>query len=602
MILHALAELYERRSRDPDPARRLPKPGWEDKAIPFVVELRRDGTAVQLRDTRRQEGKKQVGTSFLVPQSVKKTSGVAANLLWDSAEYALGVSAKVDNARLAEQAAAFRERVEALQSLAESDAGLNALLAFLRTPDLAPLQRDPHWAELIETNALVSFELQGDVGPLICERPPVATAVDTLLASQRAGELAPCLIVQGQQLPVARLHTSIKGVWGAQSSGANVVSFNLDAFNSYGKTQGLNAPISEQAAFAYTTALNDLLKPNSRNRVQVGDASTVFWADRPHEFDGEYTLADLLGEPKPDNPDRGRDAVRALYRAVQSGQRPAAEGNTCFFILGLSPNAARISVRFWLPGVPFAKLAPRFLEHFDDIRVARRFDSEPETPSLFKLLTSCALQGKADNIPPRLAGEWMRAILEGLALPATLLSVAVQRDRSSTAKERKERPELLYLRACIFKAWLNRQMRVKPLPMLSTIPFKENLDMNNNTPAYKCGQLFAAFERIQSEAQGDINTTIRDRFYGAASTTPSMVFGTLHKLMTAHLRKLSKGRADHFQKLVSGIVALPMKELPNRLTLPQQAEFALGYYHQRQDFFTKKTAADSATADQPQGD
>lgn len=126
--------------------------------------------------------------------------------------------------------------------------------------------------------------------------------------------------------------------------------------------------------------------------------------------------------------------------------------------------------------------------------------------------------------------------------------------------------------------------------------------MNNNTPAYKCGQLFAAFERIQSEAQGDINTTIRDRFYGAASTTPSMVFGTLHKLMTAHLRKLSKGRADHFQKLVSGIVALPMKELPNRLTLPQQAEFALGYYHQRQDFFTKKTAADSATADQPQGD
>lgn len=595
MILHALAELYERRSRDPDPARRLPKPGWEGKAIPFVVELRRDGTAVQLRDTRRQEGKKQVGTSFLVPQSVKKTSGVAANLLWDSAEYALGVSAKTDNARLAEQAAAFRERVEALQSLTESDAGLNALLAFLRTPDLAPLQRDPHWAELIETNALVSFELQGDVGPLICERPPVATAVDTLLASQRAGELAPCLIVQGQQLPVARLHTSIKGVWGAQSSGANVVSFNLDAFNSYGKTQGLNAPISEQAAFAYTTALNDLLKPNSRNRVQVGDASTVFWADRPHEFDSEYTLADLLGEPKPDNPDRGRDAVRALYRAVQSGQRPAAEGSTCFFILGLSPNAARISVRFWLPGVPFTKLAPRLLKHFEDIRIARRFDNEPETPSLFRLLTSCAVQGKADNIPPRLAGEWMRAILEDHPLPAGLLNAAVQRCKAEQ--------DVTYLRACVLKAWLNRQARTTSNTIRPAHTFKEALDMDNPAPAYRLGRLFATLERIQEQAQPGINATIRDRYYGAASTTPVAVFTTLLRLKNAHLKKLSDGFTGYFEKLIGEILAPldPENGFPRQLSLPEQGQFALGYYHQRQAFFAKKTAPESGN-DQPQGD
>jgi CRISPR-associated protein Csd1 len=392
---------------------------------------------------------------------------------------------------------------------------------------------------------------------------------------------------------VARLHTSIKGVWGAQSSGANVVSFNLDAFNSYGKTQGLNAPVSEQAAFAYTTALNDLLKPDSRNRVQVGDASTVFWADRPHEFDGEYSLADLLGEPKPDNPDRSRDAVRALYRSVQSGQQPA-EGGTRFFILGLAPNAARISVRFWLPGVPFSDLAPRLLQHFEDIRVTRRFDNEPETPSLFRLLTSCALQGKADNIPPRLAGEWMRAILEDLPLPAGLLNAAVQRCRAEQ--------DVTYLRACVLKAWLNRQMRNRPRPNLSTLPFKETLDMSNDTPAYKCGRLFATFERIQGEAQGDINTTIRDRYFGAASTTPANIFASLQKLMFAHLRKLTKKRAEYFQKLVGEIVALPMRELPQRLTLPQQAEFALGYYHQRQDFFTKKTDADSTNTDQPQGD
>ena len=153
MILHALADLYERRSHDPDPARRLPRPGWEDKVIPFVVELRPDGSAVQLRDTRRQEGKKRVGTSFLVPQSVKKTSGVAANLLWDSAEYALGASAKAESPNLAKQAAAFRERAEALLPWAGSDVGLNALLAFLRAPHLTPLQAAPHWAEMLETNA-----------------------------------------------------------------------------------------------------------------------------------------------------------------------------------------------------------------------------------------------------------------------------------------------------------------------------------------------------------------------------------------------------------------------------------------------------------------
>lgn len=592
MILHALADLYERRNRDPDPARRLPRPGWEDKPIPFIVELRSDGTAVQLRDTRRPEGKKQVGTRFLVPQSVKKTSRIAANLMWDSVEYALGISAKADNARLDEQAAAFRERVEALQPLAQSDAGLIALLAFLRAPDLTALQAAAHWAEMLETNALVGFELQGDAGQLICERPAVAAAVDALRASQNAGDQAPCLVLQGQQLPVARLHAAIKGVWGSQRSGANIVSFNLDAFNSYGKTQGLNAPISEQAAFAYTTALNDLLKPDSRHRVQVGDASTVFWADRPHEFDGKYTLADLLGEPKPDNPDRGRDAVRALYRTIQSGHRPAAEGNTRFFILGLAPNAARISVRFWLPGVPFVELAPRLLQHFEDIRVARRFDNEPETPSLFRLLSSCALQGKADNIPPRLAGEWMRAILEDLPPPAGLLNAAVQRCKAER--------DVGYLRACVLKAWLNRQQRARSVST-STRPFKEALDMDNPAPAYRLGRLFATLERIQELAQPGINATIRDRYYGAASTTPVAVFTTLLRLKNAHLKKLTDGAAGYFEKLIGEVLA-PLDAFPRQLTLPEQAQFALGYYHQRQAFFTKKTDPDSATTDQPQGD
>ncbi|MBI3348255.1 MAG: type I-C CRISPR-associated protein Cas8c/Csd1 [Burkholderiales bacterium] len=589
MILQALAQLYERRSRDPDPARRLPSPGLEDKDIPFVVELRADGQPVQLRDTRSLDGKKLRAQSFLVPQGVKKTSGVAANLLWDTAEYTLGVSAKGDSPRLAEQAAAFRTRVQALAPHADGDAGLAALLGFLAAPSLDILRTSPQWAEMLEANALVSFELQGDSGQLICQRPAVQAAIQTLAVSQSPGEQALCL-VDGVQRPVARLHGSIKGVWGAQSSGANIVSFNLDAFNSYGKAQGQNAPVGEAAMFAYTTALNALLDRDSRNRLQVGDASTVFWADAPHPFDGDFTLADLFGEP--DNPDKARDAVRALYAAVRSGTLPAEQADTRFFVLGLSPNAARISIRFWLPRLRFAELAPRLVQHFDDIRVARRFDSDPQTPSLFRLLTSLALQGKADNIPPRLAGEWMRAILEGLPLPAGLLNAAVQRCKAEQ--------DVSYLRACVLKAWLNRRARATS----STSPtFKEALDMDNPAPAYRLGRLFATLERIQEQAQPGINATIRDRYYGAASTTPVAVFTTLLRLKNAHLKKLSDGFTAYFEKLIGEILAPldPVNGFPRQLSLPQQGQFALGYYHQRQAFFTKKTDADTST-DQPQGD
>jgi CRISPR-associated protein Csd1 len=593
MILQALAQLYERRSRDPDPTRRLPSPGLEDKDIPFVVELRADGLPVQLRDTRSLDGKKLRAQSFLVPQGVKKTSGVAANLLWDTAEYTLGVSAKGDSPRLAEQAAAFRARVQALAPHADGDAGLAALLAFLVAPSLDTLHTSPQWAEMLEANALVSFELQGDDGQLICQRPAVQAAIQAFAAAQSPGEQALCL-VDGALRPVARLHGSIKGVWGAQSSGANIVSFNLDAFNSYGKAQGQNAPVGEAAMFAYTTALNALLDRDSRNRVQVGDASTVFWADAPHPFDGtgdgEFTLADLFAEA--DNPDKNRDAVRALFNAVRSGQMPQAVSDTRFFVLGLSPNAARISIRFWLPRLCFAELAPRLVQHFDDIRVARRFDSDPETPSLFRLLTSLALQGKADNIPPRLAGEWMRAILEGLPLPAGLLNAAVQRCKAEQ--------DVTYLRACVLKAWLNRRARATS----STSPtFKEALDMDNPAPAYRLGRLFATLERIQEQAQPGINATIRDRYYGAASTTPVAVFTTLLRLKNAHLKKLSDSFTAYFEKLIGDILAPldPVNGFPRQLNLPEQGQFALGYYHQRQAFFTKKADADTST-DQPQGD
>jgi CRISPR-associated protein Csd1 len=324
-----------------------------------------------------------------------------------------------------------------------------------------------------------------------------------------------------------------------------------------------------------------LLSKDSRNRVQVGDASTVFWADTPSQFDSEYTLADFFGETR-DDPDRGVRAVQALHQAMASGQLPIGEREAQFFVLGLAPNAARISVRFWLRAT-LAELAPHILQHFADLKVVRRYDNDPATPSLFRLLASLALLGKLDNVPPRLAGEWMRAILEGQPYPATLLNAAVIRCKAEQ--------EVTTLRAAVLKAWLNREhRRVNPTAQPNHQHFKEELDMQQTDVPYLLGRLFAVLERIQQQAQPGINATIRDRYYGAASTTPVSVFTTLLRLKNAHLKKLNDGQTTYFERLI-GENMQPLSDFPRQLALPQQAKFALGYYHQRQSFFARKEEA-----------
>ncbi|MDZ4800069.1 MAG: type I-C CRISPR-associated protein Cas8c/Csd1 [Bryobacteraceae bacterium] len=576
MILQELVRYYDRKSRDPVPANRLPSFGLEDKDIPFVIEIAQDGHVVQLRDTRQMDGKKNRAQSFLVPQGVKKTSGVASNLLWDSAAYVIGLEKARKGKAEVTPHAAFRARIESLPAAARGDDGVRAVLAALDRADWSMLQAHPAWLEIQETNPVMTFRLSGNID-LVCQRPNVIAA--TLPAPNPDAPNGICL-VEGVDAPVQRTHPSIKGVWGAQSSGANIVSFNARAFESYGKTerQGENAPIGERAAFAYTTALNHLLAKESRNRVQVGDASTVFWADSETRFDGEFTLADFFGEAK-DNPDRGVRAVQALHEAIAKGQLPIGERDVHFFVLGLAPNAARISVRFWLR-TTFAELAPRILQHFEDLKVVRRFDSDPNYPSLFRLLSSLALLGKHDNVPPRLAGEWMRAILEGLPYPATLLNAAVVRCKAEQ--------EVTTLRAAVLKAWLNREYRrTHPLARTDHQQFKEELDMQQTDAPYLLGRLFAVLERIQQQAQPGINATIRDRYYGAASTNPVSVFTTLLRLKNAHLKKLTEGQTAYFERLIGEVMA-PLSDFPRQLALPQQAKFAIGYYHQRQAFYTRK--------------
>lgn len=583
MILQALRDYYRRKSADPDPSRRLPAFGLEEKEIPFVLQIDADGNWLPpILDKRRKEGKKLLGQCYLVPAAVKRSSGVAANLLWDTAEYVLGVDTRGKPDRVAEQQASFRARIEALPNDALSLPGVAAVRKFLDGIDLAAFATDPLWPEILESNPVLGIQLQGEI-ELVCQHPAIALAVSDVIDEAGA---AFCL-VSGEPAPVERTHTAIKGVWGAQSSGANIVSFNLDAFNSYGKEQGANAPVGKPAAFAYTTALNHLLARDSRQRVQVGDASTVFWAEKPSDF--ETLPADLFGEPPKDDPDRGTRALDTLYGSIRTGHFVSDGDGTRCHVLGLAPNAARIAVRFWQTGTA-AELGRRLRRHFDDLEVARGIN-DPRHLSLFRLLTAIAVQGKADNIPPNLGGEIVRAVLSGedAPYPTVLLNAAVARCR---AEQR-----ITFARAAILKACINREIRRSNRLSPST-PEKEflpMLDNENPSTAYQLGRLFAVLEKIQEEASPGLNATIRDRYYGAASSTPATVFPLLLKLKNHHVAKLDeRGKkilyrafADSRPDEYIGKVLHGVAEIPRRLDLPTQGQFALGYYHQRQAFFSK---------------
>ena len=380
------------------------------------------------------------------------------------------------------------------------------------------------------------------------------------------------------------LAVSTRGRWNCCGS----PSFNLAAFNSYGKDQGANAPIGERAAFAYTTALNHLLRRGSSQRLQVGDASTVFWTTEPSSFADDF--AAMFGAVGEDDPDCGTAAVANLLTATQTGVYIGNDAETRFCVLGLAPNAARIAVRFWQVG-PVKDFALHIRQHFADIELVKPAFEKPYL-SLFRLLNSIALQNKSENVPPELAGDTMRAILAGLPYPAMLLQAAVRRCRAEQA--------VGYPRAAIIKASLNRLIRnhciyAKELAM--------SIDHSNTDPGYRLGRLFATLERIQGSAQPGINATIRDRYYGAASSSPASVFPILLKLKNHHLSKIdSAGLTTWFEKLLGEIFS-GIKTFPARLSLAEQGLFAIGYYHQQQDFFAKKAKDESAdTTDDTAGE
>jgi CRISPR-associated protein Csd1 len=589
MILQALNNYYDRNEE-------LPRQGWIRRGVDYAIVLDSTGSCIAIDSLGTATKGKTTALEMLLPsigkQAMKHTnSGTDANFLWDNASFVFGRGNK-GNQKLA----AFLSAI-AHWSDDSPDEGLTAVKQFCKAIQQdagLSLQLFKHFqveADFEKRDPVVVFRLHPD-NEGVHARGAVRIAYESKLAEASSDAMVRgnCLITGLPNTPIATNETVIKNVWGAQTSGANIISFNARAFESYGKKDrgGENAPVSVRASFAYTTALNHLLRKDSPQRIQIGDASTVFWTDKASDL--ETAVPDIFGEAPKDDPDTGTRAVQALLTAVHKEHGPSTQddGNR-FHILGLAPNAARISIRFYYC-LRLPELGKRIEQHFKDLEMVRgSHGHDPQYPSLFRLLTAVAVQNKADNIPPNLGGSIVDALFAGedVPYPALWLNTAVARCRAEQ--------NVNYLRAAAIKACLNRQIRRASIHSTRLNKEKEltpMLDLANNNPGYRMGRLFAVLEKIQEEASPGLNATIRDRYYGAASSTPVAVFTTLLRLKNAHLKKLSTGRNAYFEKLLGEILEA-VTDFPKHLPLPDQGRFALGYYHQRQDFFAKKTAVEA---------
>lgn len=603
MILQALNDYYQRLlTQDVG----IALPGYSQEGISYALVLSAEGQLVDVVDLREQGGKKSFARKMPVPASFKRP-GITPKpfTFWDKTSYVLGVAdaklSKEDKASgkspvevRAGEHAAFKAHHQKL--LAEvTDPCLQALLKFLAQWTPEQFQPPLFNAEMLDSNLV--FRLDGQLQYL--HDTPAAQAIWSRLQAGADSKEGMCLVT-GQRQPLARLHPAIKGVNGAQSSGASIVSFNLESFSSYGKSQGDNAPVSEQAAFAYTTVLNHLLRRDDSNhqRLQIGDASVVFWAEATSDAQAEAAetlLWEMLDPPADDASETER--LRQALDAVASGRalrelNPELEDDTRLYVLGLAPNASRLSIRFWETG-SLHSFARRLAEHFQDL--ALQPQPWKTAPALWRLLLASAPsrdgKSKSEDVPPQLAGELTRAILTGSRYPRSLLNQIIMRLRADG--------DISGVRVALCKAVLARDLRLGVKGINEEIPM--SLDKEASNPGYRLGRLFAVLESAQRGALGKhVNATIRDRYYGAASATPATVFPMLLRNTQNHLAKLRKekgGLAVTLEKEISEIIDGLPPQFPRSLRLEDQGRFAIGYYHQSQARFAHSKDEDADTTE-----
>ncbi|MEN6389907.1 MAG: type I-C CRISPR-associated protein Cas8c/Csd1 [Syntrophomonas sp.] len=580
MILQALKEYYDRKAADQDSG--IAPEGFEKKELQFLIVINEKGEFINIEDTRERIGNKLIAKTFLLPRSVGRSgskSYATTFLLWDHIGYLLGLP--ISDKKSAKQHETWLNSLNNLPPDLAQDPGVNAVILFYQKGENDKAISSPQVQECLKApQCNMSFRLIEDV-PIPC-RDKVQDYVRNNLnhnASENGekddAEKSPikgmCMIT-GENGIIARTHSRTP----IDKDTKCLVGFQRNSgYDSYGKEQGYNAPIIKSTEFAYVTALNTLLKSGTQ-RMQIGDASTVFWSEKRSSFESDFSF--FFKEPEKDNTDGGTQKVKALYESLNSGTYIKDEGDTHFYILGLSPNSARISVRFWQAGT-ISDFAVRIKQYFDDFAIIKP-PKEREYYSIFQILRSISTLDKSENIPPNLAGDFMRSILNGTPFPATLLQACLRRIRSDS--EYRVKP----VRAALLKAYLNRYYSFHPSEYHKEVTMQ--LDITQPSVGYQLGRLFSALEKIQEEANPGINATITERFYGAACATPVTVFTNLLRLKNHHLAKLeNRGRVIYFERLLGEIIG-NLTDFPPHLDLHEQGRFAIGYYHQRQAFYEPK--------------
>lgn len=565
MILQALYDYYHRCGD-------LPRKGMELKEIGFLIVIDMNGNFLRFED--RRIDKKQA-QKFLVKKHVGRTSALIANHLYDNSGYVFGYSEKGD---VTAQYNTFKEKVRCIYEHHPDNKDVLAVNKFYQQEQsfiLSQMQKDSLWPE-IEKNlnkkySFFSFLIQGDT-KIMAEKEEL---LDDDSDKKPTGEQV-CL-VSGKKGTIVEVTTATM-IPGSQAV-AKLVSFQTGSgYDSYGKSKGGNAPISEESEFAYTTALNHLLRSDSRNKFMVGTRTFVFWASKSDEAGqkAEDSFFALFGfNDNIDDPNRNIEQVRKVFNSIYSGELRTTSDDI-FYILGLAPNSARIAVTYWAE-IPIRKFAETICRHFDDMEVIDTRNEKRPYMSLRNMISTVTLGGKVSDATPNLADAVVKSIFEGLPYPQTLFASCIRRVRAESGD--KDRNAVNITRAAIIKAYLNRISRNQNIKVM--------LDKDNNNQGYLCGRLFAVLDKIQEEANNQ--HTIRERYMNSASSNPATVFATILNLSNHHVENLkTEGRKIYFERLKREILSkIDADGFKAQLDLQDQGRFFIGYYHQRQDFFTK---------------
>lgn len=581
MILQALVKHYENLVEE----EKVSKQGWCSAKVSYEIELSKEGEIKNIICLKIEEerGKKTVirPQNLLVPEMVTRSSGVSANFLCDNAKYLLGISQEKDekNKKRAEECfLAARDKHLSLLNHAEGEMAKAICLFFQNWKPEKAMEYpkiSENWEDITDGGNLIF-----GMGTHYAQDDMQIKRIWDNRKMEINQEAKGICLVTGEQEEISRIHRGIKGVPGAQSSGAALVSFNAPSFESYGKEQSYNAPVGKYAEFAYTTALNYLLS-DRKYSLQIGDTMVVFWAESG-KTDYQEAFLECM-EPPVDN----QEELKGLFERIQEGKPIIIKGNELnpeqrFFILGLAPNAARLSVRFFYEN-SFGKILTNISEHYKRMEIIKPKWEENQYLGVQEMLFETVNKKSTDKKPiSNMATMTFRAILSGDRYPARLYSDTLIRIRAE-----QDEKKLSWKRMSIIKTYLIHNYKWKE---------GENymgLNEESNDIAYVLGRLFSVLESIQADANPGIQATIRDRYFNSACGTPASVFPVLIKLKNSHMKKIGRekeGTKKYYEKLFADVMwkINEQEGFPKRLSLEEQGKFALGYYHQIQKKYEKR--------------